>query len=203
MSTTIAQPLPSSRKAGDKKAAGTASKRLVSLESFLARYTNREDPFKYEWKNGIVEKKPRTMNRDQLFIFQNLLKYFIRLKEFLGGAAIICEVDMYLASANRTRRADIAYLPVMQMQSSRNGELSVCPFVAEVISKNDQINEVEEKLSEYFDNGVQVVWVIFPKLKQVKVYRSVRDITVRFGDDICSAAPVLPDFEMSVNDIFA
>lgn len=203
MSTTIAQTLPSTRKAGDKKATGTASKRLVSLESFLARYTNREDPFKYEWNNGIVEKKPRTMNRDQLKILQNLMRLFVRTKAYAEMGEILSEVDMLMHTSNRTRRPDIVYMTGAQMQSSRNGELSVCPFVAEVISKNDQINEVEEKLSEYFDNGVQVVWVIFPKLKQVKVYRSVRDITVRFGDDICSAAPVLPDFEMSVNDIFA
>lgn len=181
----------------------TTSRRLVSLESFLARYTNREDPYKYEWNNGVVEKKPRTMNRDQLFIYQNLLKFFVRLKAFAEGAALICEIDMLMTSVNRTRRADIAYLTNVQMAASRNGEPSVCFFVAEVISKNDQINEVEEKLQEYFDNGVQVVWVIFPKLKQVKVYHSIRNIMVCFGEDICSAAPVLPDFKISVNDIFA
>jgi len=203
MNTTAAEQLPLANQKAKNVASKSASKRLVSLESFLARYTNREDPYKYEWNNGVVEKKPRTMNRDQLFIFQNLLRRFIQLGEFSKGAALICEVDMLMASANRTRRADIAYLTNTQMNLSRNGELSVCTFVAEVISKNDQINEVEEKLAEYFDNGVQVVWVIFPKLKQVKVYRSVRDITVCFGDDVCSAAPTLPDFEISVNDIFA
>ncbi|MCK6693547.1 MAG: Uma2 family endonuclease, partial [Thermoanaerobaculia bacterium] len=116
---------------------------------------------------------------------------------------LMSEVDMLMQTPNRTRRADIAYMSGEQMQSAPNGELSVCAFVAEVISKNDQINEVEEKLQEYFDNGVQVVWVIFPKLKQVKVYRSIRDITVCFGDDVCSAAPELPDFQITVNDVFA
>lgn len=203
MSTSPAQqPVPANRLTG-AKTSKPATKRQVSLESFVARYTNREDPYKYEWNNGIVEKKPRTMNRDQLYIFQNLLKHFISLHEFLAGAALICEVDMLMGSANRTRRADIAFLSENQMRASRNGELSVCSFVAEVISKNDQINEVEEKLAEYFDNGVQVVWVIFPKLKQVKVYHSIRDIQVCLGDDVCSAAPVLPDFSISVNDIFA
>jgi Uma2 family endonuclease len=203
MSTTIAPQLPPAHKTANKKASGTASKRLVSLESFLVRYTNREDPYKYEWNNGVVEKKPRTMNRDQLKILQNLMRLFVRTKAYADMGELLSEVDMLMQTDNRTRRPDIVYMTGAQMLSSRDGELSVCPFVAEVISKNDQINEVEEKLAEYFDNGVQVVWVIFPKLKQVKVYRSVRDITVRFGDDICSAAPVLQDFEISVNDIFA
>lgn len=107
-----------------------------------------------------------------------------------------------MQTSNRTRRADIAYLSSVQMQTSRNGELSVSPFVVEVIPKNDQINEVEEKPQEYFANGVQVLWGVFPKLKRVNVYRSVRDITVCFGDEVCSAAPALPDFEITVNDIF-
>jgi Uma2 family endonuclease len=203
MSTTGAQQQASARETANKTASGTAAKRLVSLESFLARYTNREDPYKYEWNNGIVEKKPRTMNRDQLKILQNLMRLFTRTKAYAAMGELLSEVDMLMQTANRTRRADIVYMSGMQLQESHKGELSVCAFVAEVISKNDQINEMEEKLAEYFDNGVQVVWVIFPKSKQVKVYRSVRDITVRFGGDICSATPVLPDFEMSVNDIFA
>lgn len=203
--TNTAQPkqLPDTPPAAQKTTAKTASKRLVSLESFLTRYTNREDAFKYEWNKGIVEKRPRTMNRDQLKILQCLMRLFTRTKAYAAMGELMSEVDMLMQTLNRTHRADIAYMSGEQMQSAPNGELSVCSFVAEVISKNDQINEVEEKLQEYFDNGVQVVWVIFPKLKQVKVYHSIRDITVCFGDDVCSAAPVLPDFQITVNEIFA
>ena len=201
--TAQSKQLPDTRPAEKNTAAKAASKRLVSLESFLKRYTNREDPYKYEWNSGVVEKKPRTMNRDQLKILQCLMRLFSRTKAYAAMGELMSEVDMLMQTVNRTRRADIAYMSDEQIQAAPNGELSICSFVAEVISKNDQINEVEEKLQEYFDNGVQVVWVIFPKLKQVKVYHSVRDITVRFADDVCSAAPVLPDFEITVNEIFA
>ena len=203
MSTSPAQqPVPANRLTG-AKTSKPATKRQVSLESFVARYTNREDPYKYEWNNGIVEKKPRTMNRDQLRILQKLMRLFTGTKAYKAMGELLSEVDMFMTSVNRTRRPDIVFMDGMQMKNAPNGELRVCTFVAEVISKNDQINEVEEKLAEYFDNGVQVVWVIFPKLKQVKVYHSIRDIQVCLGDDVCSAAPVLPDFSISVNDIFA
>jgi Uma2 family endonuclease len=203
MNTAVAQQLPPDRLKEKNEATKPRSKRLVSLESFLARYSNREDPYKYEWNNGAVEKKPRTMNRDQLKILQNLMRLFVRTKAYAAMGELLSEVDMLMQTIGRTRRADVAYMSGEQMQAAPKGELTVCSFVAEVISKNDQINEMEEKLAEYFDNGVQVAWVIFPKLKQVKVYHSIRDITVCFGDDVCSAAPALPDFEISVNDIFA
>lgn len=201
--TAQAKQLPDTHPATKNTAAKPSSRRRISLESFLERYTSREDPYKYEWNNGVVEKKPRSMNRGQLKILQNLMRLFAQTKAYAAKGELLSEVDMFMPAANRTRRPDIAYMNGEQMQNAPTGELSVCAFVAEVISKNDQINEVEQKLQEYFDSGVQMVWVIFPKLKQVKVYHSIRDITVCFGDDICSATPVLPDFQISVNDIFA
>jgi Uma2 family endonuclease len=195
--------LPSEKTAPPGTAVKRAAKRLVPLERFLLRYTNREDPYKYEWNKGVVEKKSRTMNRDQLFILQNMLDHFYKTKAFSKRGVLMCEIDMYLPGADRTRRADIAYLSGEQMKASRDGNPSVCTFVAEIVSKNDQINELEEKLEQYFENGVQVVWVIFPKLKKVHVLRSVRDVTVCLENDVCSAAPALDDFKITVQEVFA
>ena len=175
------------------------TKRLISLE----KYSNREDPFKYEWHKGIVEKKDRTMNRNQFAIYRKLLKLFCKTTLFEQEGILMSEVDMYLPSVERTRRADIAVLPGGQVDDSVSGEATVCPFVIEIISKNDQIYEVEEKILEYFENGVAVVWVIFPKIKKVEVYTSIQDVKICFGDNICSALPVMNDFNISVNEIFS
>jgi Uma2 family endonuclease len=120
-------------------------KRLITLEKFLDRYTNREDSFKYEWKNGTIEKKDRTINRDQTKILQKLMRLFAKTKAYQSGGELINEVDMFLKTANRTRRADIVYMTAQQIEESESGDLTVCPFVVEVISKNDQINEVDTK----------------------------------------------------------
>lgn len=181
----------------------TASRRLISLQTFLERYANREQPYKYEWNKGVVEKKPRTMNRDQFLLLQKLMRLFTQTQAYSAMGELLAEVDMYLPRAERTRRADIAYLSGEQMRASRNGEPSVCPFVIEVVSKNDQINDMEDKKIEYFANGVQVLWIVFPQAQKVEVYQSPKNVTICFGDDICSAAPVLPDFEISVRELFA
>jgi Uma2 family endonuclease len=178
-------------------------KRLVTLEKFLERYNNREDPFKYEWNKGTIEKKNRTMNRDQYLIVEILTDLLYRIKDKNKRGFLGQEVDMYLPSIDRTRRADIAYLTRDLMELSKDNRPIVCPFVIEVISKNDQINEVDEKIIEYFENDVKVVWVIFPKLKKVEVYTSIRDVKICFDNDICSANPVMDDFNISVNDLFA
>jgi Uma2 family endonuclease len=177
------------------------AKRLISLDAFLRQYPNREDKYKYEWHKGIVEKTPRTMNRDQSDIQAAFLAYFYANAAFRVFGSLIVELDMYIPSEDRTRRADLAILTREQMAASKHGDYSVPPFVVEVISTNDKINEVEIKLNEYFNNGVQVVWQVFPLIDIVKVYTSPTNITICKGNDICSAAPVLPDFQMSVHQI--
>jgi Uma2 family endonuclease len=196
MSSTLAQAPQKVEKIGLKP------KRLISLQSFLSRYPNREDGYKYEWNKGIVEKSPRTMNRDQSAIQEAFLAYFYSNPSFRVFGSLIVELDMYIPTEDRTRRADMAILTRQQMLTSTKGDTSVAPFVIEVISTFDKINEVEIKLNEYFNNGVQVVWQILPLTDTVKVYTSPKNITICKGPDICSAAPVLPDFQMTVNQIF-
>ena len=174
----------------------------ISLAIFQRKYLSRKDNFKYEWVDGLVEKTPRTMNRNQTLIIQRLQRLFLTTKAHQEMSELVAELDMFLPNANRTRRADFGVLTAKQIVASVNNDMSPAHFVIEIISKNDQINEVGQKLIEYFNNGVEVVWVIFPTLKKVEIYRSLRDITICFDTDICSASPVLPDFEISVDNLF-
>ena len=50
---------------------------------------------------------------------------------------------------------------------------------------------------------MQVVWVILPEHKMVNVYTTRKTVKICTDDDICSANPVLPEFEISVNLLFA
>jgi Uma2 family endonuclease len=144
----------------------------ISLGEFQKKYLSRKDNFKYEWVSGIVEKTPRIMNRNQTLIIQRLQRLFLTTKAHQEMSELVAELDMFLPTANRTRRADFGVLTAKQVLASANDDISPARFVIEIISKNDQINEVGLKLIEYFKNGVEVVWVIFPTLKKVAVYRS-------------------------------
>ena len=75
-------------------------------------------------------------------------------------------------------------------------------FVIEIISTNDKTYKVEEKITEYFKAGVKVLWNIYPNEKVVYVYTSRKSFKICMEDDICSAAPVLPEFEVKVSEIF-
>ena len=179
------------------------AKRLITLETFHRLYDNREDDYKYEWHNGIVEKKPRTMNRSQLFIVQKLTRLFLNTMAFQQQGELEREVKMFLPKANRTRVADVAYLTAEQVRETDDIRPGISDFVIEIISKNDKAHDVQEKLEEYFADGIKVVWHIYPKLNLVEVYTTPDNVKICRGAAICSAAPVLPDFNIAAQDIFA
>ena len=169
-----------------------------TLEEFLV--WEPEDGFKYEWNDGELIRFTG-MDKRQIFIFDVLLDLFIEQKLFKIGT-LIPETDVWLTGIQR-RRPDIAYFTKEQLKQGRAGEDVIPEFVIEVISTNDILNQVEEKITQYFKTGVKVVWTIMPASESVHVYTSRQQVKICFGDDICSAAPILEGFEISVNQIFA
>ena len=58
------------------------------------------------------------------------------------------------------------------------------------------------KRHEYFDTGVQVLWRVFPEYQEVHVYTSPKTVIICTDADTLSAAPVLPDLQMTVTEFF-
>ena len=108
-----------------------------------------------------------------------------------------------MLTAIQMRRPDIAYFTDVQVEQGRQGKDVIPAFVVEVLSETDQAYRIEEKIVEYFKAGVQVVWNIIPEQEVIYVYTSRKQVTICLEDDVCSAAPVLPDFSIRVNDLFA
>lgn len=187
-----------------KTSADKSVRKPISWETFQREYLSREDNYKYEWVNGQVEKTKRSIDKTQLFMLDNLLEFFENLKqEGKVNGRLIPEPDLFFLSNHR--RPGVAWLTKEQIRTLASpGAYEVPAFIIEVISSNDQINAVKEKMGNYRDAGVQVVWQVFPKFKQVEVYsgEKLNESKVCEGDDICSAAPALPGFAMPVKDIF-
>jgi len=168
-----------------------------TLAAFLL--WNPTDGFKYEWNDGELIKFTG-MNKKQYFIYSILNKLFVK-KGYTESGILMAEPDVMLTGI-QMRRPDIAYFTDNQILKGREGEDVLPEFVIEIISETDQSYKVENKLTEYFKAGVKVVWNIIPDEKVVQVYQSRKNVTICFDNDICSAAPVLPDFEIAVSTIF-
>ena len=51
--------------------------------------------------------------------------------------------------------------------------------------------------------GVQVIWHVLPALRMVRVFASVKSDTTHFETDTFDATPVVPDLQMTVDELFA
>jgi len=174
----------------------------VTWPEFQKRYLEREDGYKYEWLNGEVVKF-KGMDYTQFYIVKNLQQHFeqMRLSGQVNGI-LMPEGDIFFGPNHR--RPDVAYLTDEQIAYTAYGENQVPEFVIEVISNNDQLNAVADKMGNYRSAGVRVVWLILPNRREVQVFsgENLKRMLVCTEEDVCSAAPVLPAFEMSANDIF-
>jgi Uma2 family endonuclease len=176
-----------------------AGKRMT-LEQFLA--WNPEVPgVKFEWSKGEVITE-YLMKKDERYIIDNIISRFNITSEYQLGNRIMGEADVDLSSVRSYRRPDACYLTREQIKTPDSAPQEPL-FVIEVASPSNSGEDILVKIKEYFTAGTQVVWVIYPDLKLMYVYTDIKTVKICSDHDICSGTPVIPDFEMSVNEIFA
>jgi len=177
--------------------------KFISWDNFQKRYLPREDGYKYEWVRGEVIKTKHTINQKQLYILANLRDFFNKLI-FSGKIAgyFEPEVDTFFLAGEAHRRPDLSYFTKRQQAFAAHGEEQIPQFVVEVISGSDLLNDLEDKLMDYWKAGVQVVWLVYPRQEVVYVHSRGKETARCQAGDICSAEPVLPDFSLPANDIF-
>lgn len=175
----------------------------ISWEAFQRDYLSREDGYKYEWLNGIVDKTPAAMDKTQLYILRNLQEYFMQLKfEKKVSGQLIAEADLFFLKNHR--RPDICWLTDKQIDRLAENEYEAPVFIIEIISNNDVMNRVFSKMQDYRAAGVQTVWHILPQHQEVHVYTGeyLEKMSVCFENALCSASPALPNFNIPCADIF-
>ena len=175
--------------------------RKMTIEEFYKKYSERKDGFKYEFQFGEIIKTPSVMNPDILYLIRKLNHVFYTTQAFKAGCVFEAEVN-FKTSDEQTRRPDKAFFTDEHIQLARDKKNVVPPFVVEFISTHDSVVTVTDKIIEYFNAGVQVYWQIQRQHELVYIYTSPTNVTVCKGDTICSAAPVMPDFQISANDLF-
>ena len=75
-------------------------------------------------------------------------------------------------------------------------------LAVEVMSPSDRIGRVMDKVSDYLRNGVPLVWLVDPDMRNVTVCRPDRPPQVVKADQELVAEDVLPGFHCRVSDFF-
>ena len=83
------------------------------------------------------------------------------------------------------------------------GAIEIPPDLAvEVVSPGDNARDLEEKVAEYLEAGVRLIWVIYPETRSAHVFR-LNGGALRLGaDDALSGEDVLPGFTLPLARLF-
>lgn len=128
------------------------------------------------------------------------------VEDHLPGEVFAAETGFILARDPDVLLApDVAFVRADRMppEEEQDGFLSLAPdFVVEVVSPSDRQNDVSDKVMEYLDAGVSLIWVVEPRRQIVTVYFPDRTSRILSGDDVLDGSDVLPEFRLTVNEIF-
>ncbi len=162
----------------------------------------------YEVIDGIRVRTP-AMGVFAVWIASDLffhLSYFARTQ---GLGRAIAEALFHLpAPIHRDRRPDVAFVSFERWAKNRpipptDNAWDVVPNLAvEVVSPSDKADDLEEKIAEYFQAGVQLVWIVYPTHKKIHVYSSPTQISILSKGDTLDGGTVVPGFRLALAELF-
>ena len=121
------------------------------------------------------------------------------------GVAMGGEVGIYTRrDPDTVRGADALFISHERYRQQGPGAfLHVAPeLVVEILSPEDRPGEVKAKIREYLSIGVDRVWLVDGRRRQVRVYRSPEQVeTLEIGDTLRDDE-VLPGFALALSELF-
>jgi Uma2 family endonuclease len=161
-----------------------------------------DDGRKYELVDGEIRVSPGGARHGQveMRLGARLLAFATthRLGHVFGSS-----VGFRLPGGN-VRSPDASFVSVGRFPNERVpddfGDLPP-DLAVEVVSPGDRARQVLDKVGEYIDAGVRLVWVIDPRKGKAVVYRSLSDAREIGPQDALDGEEVLPGFRCTLGEI--
>ena len=154
--------------------------------------------------DGVLVEKTTGMYESMLaLVIGHVLLDF--LDKHPGGMALGADGALKILSS-QVRVPDVCFISSERLaalpQPLRPIPALVPDLAVEVLSKSNTKAEMERKLHDYFEAGVELVWSIDPWTHTAKVYTSPEQVTEVDEDGLLDGGEVLPGFQISLTDLF-
>jgi Uma2 family endonuclease len=160
------------------------------------------DGHKYELVDGTIRMSPAGGRHGSVCVaLAAVVHAFIRERAL--GLAFDSSTGFRFPRGN-VRLPDLAFVSKDRLVDGRApvGFVDVVPDLAvEVLSPDDRKREVLDKVGEYLEAGVRLVWVIDPGARTAAVYRSLTDVRQLGLEGVLDGEDVLPGFACPLADI--
>ncbi|HET7091162.1 MAG TPA: Uma2 family endonuclease [Anaerolineae bacterium] len=165
-----------------------------------------EDGYRYELVEGELVRMTPTGGQHGTVAgrLHTFLGHFVLTNQL--GEVLAAETGYKLASDPDTVRApDVSFIAKGRLPAGQapEGYLPFAPDLAvEVVSPSDTSQDVQAKVSEYLSAGTRLVWVMYPKTRNVVEYRPGGEARVLSEEDFLDGGDVVPGFRCRIRDLF-
>ncbi len=175
-------------------------KRPVTIDDM---YHMPKDGQKYELVDGEIVVSPASVLHGEIALkIAHIIATF--LDDHPIGKVYGDNVGLVFPTGN-LRSPDAFFVRTEKLPGGKSpvtfGEL-VPDLAVEVLSPGDRPRNVANKIGEFLECGVPLVWVVDPDAQTVTAYRSLSNIQQFTATDTISAEPILPGFTCLVSRFF-
>ena len=162
-----------------------------------------KDGRKYELVDGKIVVSPAGFHHAEIVI-----KIAYIIATFLDASPIgrVLGDNLGISFPNGNLRSpDVTFVSYEKLPAGESPEgfgQFIPDLAVEVLSPHDSLRHIGQKIGEFLESGVPLVWLVDPSRKTVTVYRSLSQTEQLSSVDILTAEPVLPGFSCLVSRFF-
>ena len=161
-----------------------------------------QDGRKYELVDGRIVVSPAGGRHGRVIIALGArLEVFVKRKR--SGYVFDSSTGFRLPNGN-VRSPDVSFVARRRFKKGAipQGFIPLAPDLAvEVLSPADRSRFVLDKVGEYLDVGVRMVWIIDPRARSASVYRSLANVRTLPDKDALAGEDVLRGFRCPLREI--
>jgi Uma2 family endonuclease len=175
----------------------------TATEEDVVKIRDRERRL-FELVDGVLVEKVMGYWESVLAIeLAGLLRDFVKPRK-LGTLA--GEAGMLRLSPGLVRIPDVSFISRARLAHHRRALAPILPLAPdlaiEVLSEGNTAREMARKVSEYFESGCRLIWLVDPRTRTVAVYTSAAKPIMLTEKQVLTGGDVLPGFRLPLRKLF-
>jgi Uma2 family endonuclease len=158
-----------------------------------------------ELVDGILVEKP--MGYEESVIAIEIARRLGNFVDRHKSGLVAGEGGMLRLAKGLVRIPDVSFIATERLPGGKPPRQSIPRLIpnlaVEVLSASNTDREMDQKLEEYFDAGVQLVWHVDPRARTIEVFTAADTSVLYVSGQTLTGAPVLPRFRLRLDDLFA
>jgi Uma2 family endonuclease len=172
-----------------------------------AQFANlpREDAYRVELVRGRLVRAPRPMPLHARLV-TGMVHRLHGFVEAAGTGVVLTDPGVLLAREPDTVRGpDVAFYSHARVPETRYdaGFWGAPDLAVEITSPSNRAPDVQEKVTDYLDAGVRLVWVVDPHTRTVTTHAPDATARILRSTDTLDGGDVLPGFRIPLAGFFA